>query len=435
MAGSAGLSTPGDRATSGPESSNGPTTSSPGTQHAQSPTSAVFPVQPVSSPHMHLNMLPPLQLNGLSSPSSMQAPSPYFPYPMPPPPLHPHSVMTSPHPLFAQQFHHMQQQFLQFQQFQQHQPHIQNQSQSPTIQAQQGNPLSMLYQPSLANISSSYQSYVTSSSSSLASGSRSSSRPGTESTGSSPDLNGPLSPGFGSKRKVRTTANGYSGGRAIRKGAGDSWVVGGVGIDEGDEDESIHEDEEQGENGDGDEDESGFNEVLADAILKRPNSIGVRSGKKTKQALLEKEMEEGKIDKDRELEQLEVNILDAVEPLTEFKFPSLSDMGNVYNDGGHNRSSSSSSSSVIVSEDLGPNIFDLHLPALADRSPQDIVHFEAVVSRNEVELDNRNENQPTSKTANSSPESERTPRREESEPNITEPLMNLNEAEEATNVP
>ena len=291
----------------------------------------------------------------------------------------------------------------------------------------------MLYQPSLANISS-YQSYVASSSSSLASGSRSSSRPGTESTGSSPDLNGPLSPGLGSRRKVRTrtqTANGYSGGRAIRRGAGDSWVVGGVGIDEGDEDESIHEDEEQGENGDGNEDESGFNEILADAILKRPDSIGVRSGKKTKQALLEKEMEEGKIDKDRELEQLEVNILDAVEPLTEFRFPSLSDMGNVYDDGGHNRSSSSSS--VIVSEDIGPNIFDL--PALVDRSSQDVVHFEAVVSRNEVELDNLNENQLTSKTASSSPESERTPRREELEPNITQPLMKLNEAEEATNVP
>ena len=423
MAGSAGLSNPGDRATPGPESGNGPTTSSPGTQHVQSPTAAVFPGPPVSSPHMNLHMLPPLQLNGLPSPSSMHAPSPYFPYPMPPPPLHPHSVMPSPHPLFAQQIHHMQQHFLQFQQYQ-HQPHIQNQSQSPTIQAQQGNPLSMLHQPSL------YQSYVASSSSSMASGSRSSSRPGTESTGSSPDLNGSLSPGSSSKRKVRTRTQ--TAKRAVRKGAGDSWVVGGVGIDEGDEDESIHEDEERGENGDGDEDdEGGFNEILADAILKRPDSIGVRSGKKNRQTLLEKEMEEGKMNKDRELEQqLEDNVLDAVEPLTEFKFPSLSDLGNVY-DGGHNRRSSSSSS-VIVSEELGLNIFDL--PAL---SSQDIIHFEAVVSQNGVvELDNRNnENQPTLKTASSSPESERTPRREESEPNITKPLMNLNETEEATNVP
>ena len=436
MAGSAGLSNSGDRATSGPESGNGPITSSPGT-HVQSPTTAVFPAPLVSSPRMHLHMLTPLQLNGLSSPSSMQAPSPYFPYPMPPP-LHPHSVMPSPHPLFVQQIHHMQQQFLQFQQYQQPQPHIQNQSQSPTIQAQQGNPLSMLHQPSLANISS-YQSYGASSSSSMASGSRSPSRPGTESTGSSPDLNGSLSPGPVSKRNVRTrtrVANGYIGGRPVRKGTGDSWVVGGVGIDEGDEGESIYEDEEQGgENGDCDkDDEGGFNEVLADAILKRPDSIGVRSGKKNKQAFLE----EQKLNKDRELEQLEDNILDAVEPLAEFKFPSLSDFGNVY-DGVHNRRSSSSSSSVIVSEDFGPNIFDL--PALVDGSSSlDIVHFEAVVlSQNGVEeLDNRNnENRPTLKSASSSPEpSERTPRREEPEPNITEePLMKLNEAEEATNVP
>ena len=292
----------------------------------------------------------------------------------------------------------------------------------------------MLHQPSLA----SYQSYVASSSSSIASGSRSSSRPGTESTGSSPDLNGSLSPGPGSKKKVRTrtqTANGYIGGRPLRKGAGDSWVVGGVGIEEGDEGESIFEGEEQGggENGDRvEDDEGGFNEMLADAILKRPDSIGVRSGKKNKQALLEEE----KMNKDGEMEQLEDNILDTVEPLTEFKFPSLSDLGNVY-DGGHNRRSSSSSSSLIVSEDLGPNNFDL--PALVDGpSSLDIVHFGAVVSsQNEVEeLDNLNdENQPTLKTPSSSPESERTPRREESEPNITEePLMNFNEAEEATNV-
>ena len=428
MAGSAGLTNSGDRSTSGPESGNGTITSSPGTQHVQSPTAAVFPSPP--SPRMHLHMLPPLQLNGLSSPSSMHAPSPYFPYPMPPPPLHPHSVMPSPHPLFAQQIHHMQQQFLQFQQYQQHQPHTQNQSQSPTIQAQQGNPLSMLHQPSLANIST-YQSYVTSSSSSMASESRSSSRPGTESTGSSPDLNGSLSPGPGSKVRTRTQiANGYIGGRPVRKGTGDSWVVGGVGIDEGDEGESIYEDEEPGRENEED-DEGGFNEILADAILKRPDSIGVRSGKKNKQVLLEDE----KMNKDKELEN---NILDAVEPLTEFKFPSLSDLGNVY-DGGHNRRSSSSSSSVIVSEDLGPNIFDL--PALVDGSSSlDIVHFEAVVlSQNGVEeLDNRsNEIELNLETASSSPESsERTPRREESEPNITEEsLMNSHEAEEATNVP
>ena len=299
---------------------------------------------------------------------------------------------------------------------------MQNQGQSPTIPAQQGNPLLMSHQPSLANISS-YQSYAASSSSSMTSGSRSSSRPGTESAGSSPDLNGSLSPGSGSKRRTRRTktqtANGYIGGR---KATGDSWVVGGVGIDEGDEDEDIHEREMQGENGDDDEDEGGFNEILADAIFKRPDSIGVRSGKKTK--LLEKEMGEEK-SRDREVEQLEDDILDADEPLTEFKFPSLSDFGNVYY-GGNNQSSSSS---VVVSpapEDLGPE-----LQTLVDRPSQNIVHIEAIVPQSGVELDNRNESQSTSKTG---PKSERT-RRAESESNITEPSMALNGAEEATNVP
>ena len=318
----------------------------------------------------------------------------------------------------------MQQQFLQFQQYQ---------GQSPTIQAQQGNPLSMLHQPSLANISS----YSASSSSSMASGSRCSSRPGTESTGSSPDLNASLSPGPGSKRKAtrtRTqTANGYIGRRAGRKGTGDSWVVGGVGIDEGNEDESTHKYEVQGENGDGDEDGGGFNEILADAILKRPDSIGVRSGKKSKQVLLEKEME-GEKSRHRELEQLENNILDVAEPLTEFKFPSLSDLGNMYYGG---QSQSSSSSSMVVSpapEDLEPNVFDLQ--ALLDPS-RDVLHVEAIVPQEGVEADNGNESLPTLKTTSSSSESETTPRREESESNVTEPssLMNLNRTEEASNMP
>jgi hypothetical protein len=290
----------------------------------------------------------------------------------------------------------------------------------------------MPHQPSLANISS----YSASSSSSMASGSRCSSRPGTESTGSSPDLNASLSPGPGSKRKATRTrtqaANGYVGGRAGRKGTGDSWVVGGVGIDEGNEDESTHEYEVQGENGDGDEDAGGFNEILADAILKRPDSIGVRSGKKSKQVLLEKEME-GEKSRHREVEQLENNILDVVEPLTAFKFPSLSDLGNVY----YGQSQSSSSSSMVMSpapEDLGPNVFDLQ--ALVDPS-QDVLRVEAIVPQDGVEADNGNENQPTSKTTNSSSESETTPRREESESSITEPssLMNLNRTEEASNMP
>ena len=281
-----------------------------------------------------------------------------------------------------------------------------------------------MHQPSLANIP------YSASSSSMASGSRSSSRPGTESAGSSPDLNGSLSPGSGSNRKAtRTTqiANGYVGVRARGKGTGDNWLVGG-GIDEGHEDEGIHESEVQEESGDGDEDEGGFNEILADAILKRPDSIGVRSGKKSKQILLEKEMEEGK-DKDREQEH---NVLDVVEPLTEFKFPSLSDLGNVYYGG----IQSSSSSSVVVSpapNDPGPNVLDL--PAPVDRPSQDLVDVEAIVPQNRLGQDNRNENKNKNQpTAGSSSESERTPRREELESNITELLMDSHGTEEAANV-
>jgi len=263
----------------------------------------------------------------------------------------------------------------------------------------------------------------------MASGSRPSSRLGTESAGSSPDLNGSPSPAPGSKRRTRIrtqTANGYFG--AAWNGTSDGWVVGSVGIDEGGP-ENIYEYEE-GESGDGCEDEGGYNELLADAIFKRPDHLGVR--KKSKQPLLETEMEEEK-SKDRELEQLENEVLDAVEPL---KFPSLSDLGNVHNNAhitGHSRSSSCSSSAVFspTPEELGPNISDLQ--ELAKRPLSDIVHAEATVSENGVESENRNENQLTLDTA-SCPESERTPRREEA-PNVTQPLMDLNGVKEATELP
>jgi hypothetical protein len=103
-------------------------------------------------------------------------------------------------------------------------------------------------------------------------------------------------------------------------------------------------------------------------------------------------------------------------------------LGNVYY-GGHNQSSS-----VVVSPlgDLASDVFDRQ--ALVDRPCQDGVHVEAVL-QNGLELDNCNENQLVSKTASSSPGSERTPRREESESDIIGPSMDLNGAEEATNVP
>ena len=307
---------------------------------------------------------------------------------------------------------------------------MQNQSQSPTIQAQQANLISMLHLPSSATIPS-YQPSAASSSSSMASRSRSSSRPGTESTGSlSPDLNGSPSPAPGARRtrKRTQTANGGIGGRARRDDTTDGWIVGGISIDESDErgHENIHECEEQFDRG---EDGGEYNELVADAIFKRPESIGVRSGKKSKQALLERERT-----RDRELEQLENEVLDAVGPSTEFKFPSLSDLGNMYN-GGHNQSSSSSSPLVVsrAPENLGPDVFDLQ--SATDRPPQDIVDIEVAVSQNGAEPTNRNENQSSLNAASSGPESEGTPRREKSESNVTELLMDLNGEEEATNVP
>ena len=212
----------------------------------------------------------------------------------------------------------------------------------------------------------------------MPSGSRSSSRPGTESAGSSPDLNGSPSPVSGAKRRKRSrtrSSNGYIGGRSGWNDTSDGWILGSVGIDEGDEHESIQEYEAQANNGDDNEGEGVFNELLADAILKRPGSIGVRSGKRSVQALLE----------EKDMEQLENDVLDAVEPLTEFKFPSLSDSGNVCNQ------SSSSSSPVVVSplhQDLESNIFDLQAQAV-----QSIVHVEAAVSQNGVEPDNCHKDQ------------------------------------------
>ncbi|KAJ6584278.1 hypothetical protein B0H10DRAFT_869213 [Mycena sp. CBHHK59/15] len=82
---------------------------------------------------------------------------------------------------------------------------------------------------------------------------------------------------------------------------GDGWVGVGVGVEEEREQE---EDLEEGEDGAGYEDE-GFSEVLADAILKRPESIRVRSKKGRER------------DRDRD------------QPPAEFTFPSISDFGNV----------------------------------------------------------------------------------------------------------
>ena len=137
----------------------------------------------------------------------------------------------------------------------------------------------------------------------------------------SPDLNGSPSPtpamldrGMIRARTRTQTANGRIGGMANTwEGADhDGWI----GMGEEDKDKRTPEggamiDEEGGHDDDGDEDDD-FNELLADAILKRPGSIRVR--KKGGNARDGKER---------------ASPVENEEQHTEFTFPSLSELGNV----------------------------------------------------------------------------------------------------------
>jgi anthranilate synthase/indole-3-glycerol phosphate synthase/phosphoribosylanthranilate isomerase len=182
----------------------------------------------------------------------------------------------------------------------------------------------------------------------------------------SPDLGASPSPGgagANGKRRTRTrtqqAANGRMSGRGVgpavigvweERTIGDSWV----GVEENvieeepEKEEGVDDvllggplrrvvnghvsvgDDEEGEEGFG---EGGFNVLLADAILKRPGSIRVRSfSKKDKLADFGGvESEKGgsptknKHDATVVLEQEE-----ELEQMTEFTFPSLADLGNVH---------------------------------------------------------------------------------------------------------
>ncbi|KIM43593.1 hypothetical protein M413DRAFT_25931 [Hebeloma cylindrosporum] len=377
--------TPSDRDA---ESCSASSSSVMSTTTAQEPTSTLqglnqTPTQPPSNPpppplHIPTTFPASFQMNGgvngvhspvggVVSPSlgiSYPGSPPFFPYTMSP---HPHAPPTPhTHPLlFAQQLQLMQQQ-------QQYQQQI-NATQAAQAQASphQANLFSMHFPqgpqpPAMMSPHQHHQVYATHGvgSGAFGMGSGPSSVAGTSSAGSmSPDLGGSPSPGGaaavnGGKRRTRTrtqTVNGRMNARGAGVGVGptvgvweertlgDPWV----GVEE-----SVIEEEPEKESGvdglldgslrrvnghvsvgDGEEDEEGFseggfNELLADAILKRPGSIRVRSFSKKEKAV-EVESEKGRSSPTENANDATV-VMEEVEQLTEFKFPSLSDLGNVH---------------------------------------------------------------------------------------------------------
>ncbi|KAF8154700.1 hypothetical protein B0H34DRAFT_717529 [Crassisporium funariophilum] len=394
---------------------------------------------PQQPQHLQMPSLPPLQLhmlsshmNGMPSPGGMLSPlsagpfapfpslqtpsSPFFPHPLASPLAHAH--VPHPHPMLL---HQMQQQF------QHHQQHLQQhqQGQSPT-QAQpsphQANLFSMLFPPS--SIISSHQPHPrVSSSSSTGSLSRPPSAVGTESAGSvSPELNGsPTAGSAGGKRRARTrtqTANGRMGGRSAWEDSGDGWV--GVGIGEGDEGAG---EGDEAENDHEEDDEGGFNEILADAILKRPSSIRTRSS--SKKARLDSEKERGTDSEEATDQEREKDAQVAeVEQLTEFTFPSLSDLGNVHHHRGrmvnsdHSVTSSSSLPSPAVVA-VANGVVGLESEDVEARV--DVLSVDENIPQNDLELDGDTK---LASVVSSSPDLETTPRKEESETTVTESSFN-----------
>ena len=207
------------------------------------PTSNGYTSASNSSPHIPS----PAQMIPMLSPLTMVPPHlPFYPYspasPHPHPHLHPSLATPSPH--------------------------------------HQSNLYSMLYPPTVGGGSASGSSSVA----------------GSSSAGSqSPDLSG-------SSSTTPPLASVHSGTHEKGEEGGDGWIVNGDEFNaEFHAEEDAYDDEGQEE-----EEESGFSEVLADAILKRPGSIRVLS-RRTKE-------------RERERENVEH---------VEFTFPSISDFGNV----------------------------------------------------------------------------------------------------------
>lgn len=133
----------------------------------------------------------------------------------------------------------------------------------------------------------------------------------------SPDLNGSPSPtpaildrGMIRPRTRTQTANGRIGGmtNAWEGADNDGWI----GMGEEDKREGGTIDEEEVDHDDENDEDDDFNELLADAILKRPGSIRVRKKGSVRDG------------KERSSPTLAEN-----EEHTEFTFPSLSELGNV----------------------------------------------------------------------------------------------------------
>lgn len=138
------------------------------------------------------------------------------------------------------------------------------------------------------------------------------------------------------KRRARTrtqTAAGGLGSRAAWEDVGDGWV--GVGGPEGGHavEEPVEGEQavaREGAEGEDDDEygEGGFNAILADAILKRPASIRVRSSSRREKLNMEKETDKTQ-DEGQGQDSVPTIEKTESEQLTEFTFPSLSNLGNV----------------------------------------------------------------------------------------------------------
>lgn len=131
------------------------------------------------------------------------------------------------------------------------------------------------------------------------------------------------------------------GGRSTWEESGDGWVG-----NDGETPSGPHELSD-----DDDESEEGFNEVLADAIFKRPASIRVRSSSRSLRSAFEadKSTKGGSAGTSPGGQASE-----EAEQFTEFAFPSLTDMGNIIyqssvksTNSGHNSGTSTSTSSSL----------------------------------------------------------------------------------------
>ncbi|KAF5309042.1 hypothetical protein D9619_013555 [Psilocybe cf. subviscida] len=341
-AASSSVSTPQQPSTSSDRNaddvSSAPSQSSQQTGPPSSQASNPTPVPHHSVPQpLSLHML---HMNGVASPPTILSPSgpmspgfPLGPYPGAPPPFFPYAIpphlqSTSPHfPMAHAQHMHMQS-------FHPHQASIAQTQAQALPSPHQASLFSAMFPPPQQHGAASQL------------GSTPSSAAGTSSVGSqSPDRSGsPISGPFLSNRRSRPrmqTANSRIGGRSTWEEVGDGWVG-----NDGETRSNAHElsDDDAGSEG-------GFNEVLADAIFKRPASIRVRSSSRSLRSAFEadKNTKGGSTGTSPGAQASE-----EAEHFTEFAFPSLTDMGNIIyqssvksTNGAHSSGTSTSTSSSL----------------------------------------------------------------------------------------